>query len=191
MRRAVAVAVVAWGLAFASTGVARPGAKAREGAMKGKAPEPVLVESWVTSALSGPEGWRILQDGAWWSFADRYNEFDAKARKVVERTGPRQWRQEEPRLTAAEAGRIQAAIRDLRVMELPAGPPPRSGRVMDGTTVRWTFSLEGRTHAVTWMPDVDVAPAAVKAVEELADELTFRAQQRWLKDHGLDHTPED
>lgn len=158
--------------------------------MKDKAPEPVLVEFQTTSALAEPEGYRILQDGAWWSYASRFNVFDATARRVETRTGPRKWRMEEPRLTTVEVERLKAAIRSGKVLDLPPARP-RASRVQDGVTVQWIFSVDGKTHGVSWMPDVDPAPPAVKAIEELAEDLIFRAQQRWLKDHGLEHTPEE
>jgi len=158
--------------------------------MTGKAPEPLLLEAWNESALGEPDGFRILQDGTWWTYGTTETVLDPATHKVVSRSGPRKWRREEPRLSEGDLARLKEAVRSAGVLGTSSSKRRGPG-VVDGARARWTFALGGRTTRFSWMTDMDPVPGAVNRLRHLADDLVFRAQQRWLRDHGLEHTPVD
>lgn len=150
-----------------------------------------LVETRIESALGEADGFRVAQDGSWWTYGTVQTVFNPATKAVEFRDGPRQWRKEQARLSEGDLKRLKDALGAAGILGRTEGPPRRDPEVQvhDGTTATWRFALGGRTGQATWMPDVDPMPAAVKTLQPLVDEMIFRAQQRWLNSLGLEHTP--
>lgn len=165
----------------------------REEGMRKEAPEPLLMEMWVTRPTVRPSGYRILADGTWWD----YRDFDlvlaldpstqeATTRRIRVEEG---WWDSECRLSPKELAKLKDTIRASGVMELPSETPPSPGGVIGGSDVYYTFQIDGRRHRIHYLEGGDEVPPQIDDVEELASKVIFNSQQRRLRDRGEDHSP--
>lgn len=161
--------------------------------MRKEAPEPLLMEMWVTRPMTSPSGYRILADGAWWD----YRDFDlvlAKDPTTGETTVRRirieeGWWDSECTLSPEELAKLKNAIHASGVMDLPAETPPSPGGVIGGSDVFYTFVIDGKRHRIHYLEGGDEVPGPIDELEELASKVIFNSQQRRLRDRGEEHSP--
>ncbi len=161
--------------------------------MRKQAPEPLLMEMWVTRPMVRPGGYRILADGTWWDYRDSRLVFEEdpstqeqRARRVPIEEG---WWDSECKLSEDELDKLKTTIRTSGVMDLPAETPPSPGGVIGGSDVFYTFEIDGRRHRIHFLGGGDEVPGPIDRLEELAAKVIFNSQQRWLRDRGEEHFP--
>lgn len=168
-------------------------AQAKGGTMRKEAPEPLLMEMWVTRPTVRPSGRRILATGHWWRYTD--SDYRLETNKA---TGQNQllripveegWWDSECSLTPDEVAKLEDAIRTSGVMDLPAETPPSPGGVIGGSDVYYTFVLDGKRHRIHYLEGGDEVPEPIDTVEKLSSRVIFNSQQRWLRDRGEEHSP--
>jgi hypothetical protein len=161
--------------------------------MRKEAPEPLLMEMWVTRPMTRPSGYRILADGGWWNYRDfAFEKSDnpdipgSRYRKVAIEEG---WWDSECRLSPEELAKLKDEIRSSGVMDLPAETPPSPGGVIGGSDVYYTFEIDGKRHRIHYLEGADEEPKPIEHLEELASKVIYNSSQRRLRDQGESHSP--
>ena len=161
--------------------------------MRKEAPEPLLMEMWVTRPMTSPSGYRFLADGRWWNYRDFRLVFEKdpttqepRARRVPIEEG---WWDSECKLSPEELAKLMETIRTSGVMDLPAETPPSPGGVIGGSDVYYTFEIDGKRHRIHYLEEGDEVPGPIDELEELASKVIFNSQQRWRRDRGEEHLP--
>lgn len=171
---------------------AEPAQPTEEG-MRKEAPEPLLMEMWVTRPMTRPSGRRILADGTWWHYTntdfEQFQDPDTQEWRMRPVRIEEGWWDSECRLSPEELTKLKDEIRASGVMDLPAETPPSPGGVIGGSDVYYTFEIDGKRHRIHFLEGGDQRPDPINHVRDLASKMIFNSQQRRLRDQGESHSP--
>ena len=167
------------------TAPAAPNPPVPDKASPPRAGDAVLVEFLLEMPGDDPDGFRIQEDGSWWSYTDRLATVDNVTGKILLHEGHPQWAREAFSLTPEDVEGLRALIRSSGVLVLPSEAPLHLKTEDPGALVRWTFAPDGQAKRVRFHPDLDPMAPALKAVSDRVDSLMDQARRRYLESRGI------